>query len=96
MYLGRIVGKVVASQKDPSLKGYILLVVQPIDHDLNDAGEPFVAADVVSAGQGETVYWVSAREAPNALPGRYGPIDAAIVGIVDQVQVGDRQLPVPD
>ena len=63
MRLGRIVGKVVASVKDPSLVGHSLLVVQPIDHDRKNAGEPLIAADVVSAGQGETVYYVSAREA---------------------------------
>ena len=85
MRLGRIVGKVVASVKDPSLVGHSLLVVQPIDHDRKNAGEPLIAADVVSAGQGETVYYVSAREAPNALPCGHAPIDAAIVGIVDSV-----------
>lgn len=85
MFLGRIVGKVVATRKDAALKTHPLLIVQQIDHDRGDVGDPFVAADVISAGQGETVYWVSAREAPNALPDAHGPIDAAIVGIVDSI-----------
>ena len=85
MRLGRIVGKVVASVKDPSLVGHSLLVVQPIAHDRKNAGEPLIAADVASAGQGETVFFVTAREAPNALPCGRSPIDAAIVGIVDSV-----------
>jgi ethanolamine utilization protein EutN len=87
MFLGRVVGKAVASRKDPSLKGIRLLVVEPIDHERKPTGDLFVAADVVSAGQGETVYWVSSREAPNALPGGYGPVDASIVGIADRLDV---------
>ena len=87
MFLGRIIGKVVATRKDPSLTGLRLLVVQPLDHERKETGDPLVAADVVSSGPGETVYWVSAREAPNALPDSYGPIDAAIVGIADRIDV---------
>ena len=87
MFLGRIIGKVVATRKDPSLTGMRLLVVQPLDHERKETGDPLVAVDVVSSGPGETVYWVSAREAPNALPEGYGPIDAAIVGIADRIDV---------
>ncbi len=87
MQLGEVIGKVVATRKDGSLHGIRLLVIQPIDETRKPIGLPIVAADVVSAGQGETIYWVSAREAPNALPSRYGPIDAAIVGIADHLTV---------
>ncbi|MDE2888020.1 MAG: EutN/CcmL family microcompartment protein [Gemmatimonadota bacterium] len=87
MRLGRVSGKIVATRKDPSLKGIRLLVIRPLDHRRNDHGDALVAADVVSAGQGETVYWVSAREAPNALPDKYGPVDAAIVGIADRIDI---------
>ncbi|MDA0747534.1 MAG: EutN/CcmL family microcompartment protein [bacterium] len=87
MYLGTVIGKVVATRKDPSLTGIRLLVVQPIDHNRAHAGDPFVAADVTSAGQGETVFWVSSREAPNALPNAYGPVDATIVGIADRIDI---------
>ena len=87
MFLGRVIGKVVATRKDPSLTGIRLLIVQPIDHGRKDTGDLLVAADVVSAGEGETVYWVSSREAPNALPEGYGPVDATIVGIADRIDV---------
>lgn len=90
MRLGRVAGKIVATRKDPSLKGVRLLVIRPLDPRRNDLGDPLVAADAVSAGQGETVYWVSAREAPYALPGKYGPVDAAIVGIADRIDVRDE------
>lgn len=87
MLLGRIIGKVVATCKDQSLTGVRLLVLQPLDHHRHSVGDPLVAADVINSGPGETVYWVAAREAPNALPESYGPIDAAIVGIADRIDV---------
>ncbi len=85
MFLGRVIGKVWATRKDTSLKGFRLLIVEPIDHDRKQAGDPFVALDVVNASDGETIYWVGSREAPNALPDKYGPIDAAVVGIADHI-----------
>ena len=87
MRLGHVIGKVVATRKDRHLEGVRMLVLQPIDHNRKNIGSPLVAADVVSAGVGETVYWVSAREAPNALPDKTGPIDAAIVGIADRIDL---------
>ena len=86
MFLGRVIGKAVATRKDASLTGIRLLIVQPVDHERKAAGDAFVAADVVSAGEGELVYWVGAREAPNAFPDP-PPIDAAIVGIADRIDV---------
>ena len=87
MFLGRVIGKVWATRKDVALNGFRMLIVEPIDHNRQKAGDPFVAIDVVNAGDGETVYWVGAREAPNALPDKYGPIDAAVVGIADRIDV---------
>ena len=87
MYLGRVIGTVVATRKNEDLKGIKLLVVQPLDHRQEAAGEPFVAVDTAQSGPGEVVFWVGAREAPKALPSGYAPVDAAIVGIVDRVDV---------
>ena len=87
MRLGLVIGKIVATRKDLSLTGTRLLIVQPLDHGRRSVGRPLVAADAVSSGQGETIYWVSAREAPNALPSGHGPIDAAIVGIADRIDL---------
>jgi ethanolamine utilization protein EutN len=85
--LATVIGRIVASRKDPSLTGARLLVIQPMTHSRQPSGKPIVAIDTVSAGDGETIYWVSSREAPNALPSKYGPIDAAIIGIADSIDV---------
>ena len=85
MYLGRVIGTVVATQKVEGLEGVKLLVVQPVDHDQKPTGEPIVAADTVRAGPGELVYLTQAREAAQALEESFVPVDAAIIGIVDRM-----------
>ena len=87
MYLGKIIGTLVATRKDESLTGIILLIVQQLDHRGEVYCVPLIAADTVSAGPGETVFLVGGREATQALPKAYGPVDATIVGIVDRVEV---------
>ena len=86
MQLARVTGTVVASTKVPGLTGIKLLLIQPLDRQLRPAGTQVVAADAVHmAGPGELVYFVSAREAAQALPETFVPVDHAIVGIVDAV-----------
>lgn len=89
MQLGRVLGSVVATEKAPGLEGVRFLLVQPLDKSGKAKGETLVAADAVSmAGPGELVYFVASREAAEALPQRFVPVDHAIVGIVDQVHLG--------
>jgi ethanolamine utilization protein EutN len=89
MQLGRVLGSVVATEKAPGLEGVRFLLVQPLDKSGKAKGETLVAADAVSmAGPGEMVYFVASREAAEALPQRFVPVDHAIVGIVDQVHLG--------
>ena len=66
MYLARVTGTCTATIKTPNLGGYRLLVVQPLTFDLREDGEPFVAVDTVSAGPGDVVFYVTAREAAKA------------------------------
>ena len=89
MYLGRVIGTCVATQKSPGLEGVRLLVVEPIDTTGRRLGAPFVAADTVSAGPGEVVFLVGAREAALALEESFVPVDAAIVGLVDEAHRDD-------
>ena len=85
MYLGKVVGTVVAQTKYEGLAGQRLLLVQPVDHEQQPSGGLEVAVDTVRAGPGDLVFLVGSREAALALEPSFVPVDAAIVGIVDQV-----------
>jgi ethanolamine utilization protein EutN len=87
MYLGRVIGTCVATTKAEGLDGLKLLVVQPLGKDQKPNGAPQVAVDTVQAGRGDFVYLVGAREAAQALERAFVPVDAAIVGIVDDLDV---------
>ena len=81
MYLGRVIGSVVATRRTEGLEGVRLLWVQP------EGAQPQVAADAVQANLGERVALVDGREAALALAETFVPVDAAIVGHVDGVDV---------
>lgn len=87
MNFARVIGTVWATVKDPSLTGMRLLVIQPETESGEARGEPLVAADSVSARPGDRVFFVRSREAAKAFPPKFSPLDAAILGIVDGVQV---------
>ena len=87
MQLGRVIGNVVCTVKNPSLDGQRLLIVQPLDRHGRDKGRPLVALDSVGAGAGETIYWCRGREAALAFSSGRVPTEATIVGIVDRVNV---------
>ena len=88
MHLGRVIGTVVATEKTPDLEGVRFLIVQPLAGDLKSWGLPVVAADgLAMAGPDELVYFVGSREAAQAMPEPFVPVDHAIVGIVDQLAV---------
>lgn len=85
MYLGQVIGTVVATVKYEGLEGQKLLVVQPVDHRREPSGGFEVAVDTTQAGPGDLVFLVGSREAALALSPSFVPVDAAIVGIVDDV-----------
>lgn len=88
MFLGRVIGTVEATVKYEGLEGVKLLWVQPTQSDGSDRGEPFVACDATfQAGEGGLVYMVDGREAGLPLPVDFVPVDATIVGIVDEVDL---------
>ncbi|HEX6302197.1 MAG TPA: EutN/CcmL family microcompartment protein [Acidimicrobiia bacterium] len=89
MQLARVVGSLVATEKVDGLEGVRFLLIQPLDKIQEPVGGTIVAADAVHmAGPGDLVYFVSSREAAEALPVRFVPVDHAITGIVDDVQLG--------
>ena len=92
MYLGRVIGTVVATQKYEGLEGKKLLLITPLDHKLERNGDDQVAVDTVRAGDGDLVYLVGSREAALACDPWFVPVDAAIVGIVDDVQAAPAKV----
>ena len=87
MILARIVGTVVATRKDPRLVSTKLMVARPVDPRGKAEGTYLVAVDTVDAGIGETVLIVSGSSARMAAGMKDSPVDAAIVGIIDHIEV---------
>jgi ethanolamine utilization protein EutN len=83
MYLGEVIGTVVASTLSDGLEGQKLMIVQPVDEIKQPCGDKHVAVDTVQAGVGDFVVLVGSREAALALSPTFVAVDAAIVGIVD-------------
>jgi microcompartment protein CcmK/EutM len=92
MKLARVIGTVVATKKDESIRNLKILMIQPLNEKLENSGEPAAAIDTVQAGYGDLVYYTLARESSMALPEPFAPVDAAITGIVDQVNVEDKGI----
>ena len=87
MILARVLGRVVAVARAEGLEGAKFLLLQPLGETLDPFGAPLVACDVVQSGIGDLVHFVDGREAALALPERFVPVDATIVGHVEQVDV---------
>jgi len=90
LLLAKVVGTVVATRKDPRLVSNKLLVARPVDPRGKIEGNVLVAVDTVDAGVGETVLIVSGSSARMASGMKDCPVDAAIVGIVDAVEISEQ------
>ena len=90
MLIGRVIGDVVATQKAASHEGMKRLVVQPLNLDGSDRGEAVVAVDAVDAGVGERVLLSTEGFSAMTSVGRpNSPIDAAVIGVIDSVDLID-------
>ncbi len=87
MFFAKVIGTIWATRKDEHLHSFKLQFIQPITAEREHAGDPIVAVDTVGAGVGETVLYITAREATIPLPVEMAPVDASIVGIVDRIDV---------
>ena len=87
MFFGQVIGTVWATRKDEYLQSFKLQFIQPINGNREKVGDPIVAVDTVGAGSGETVIYITAREAVIPLPVDMAPVDASIVGIVDRIDI---------
>jgi len=88
MFLARVVGRVVATIKDPPLVEKKILIVQPIDKGGKDLGQKMLALDSVGAGAEEIVYCCRGREATYAWFPDEVPTETTIVAIVDRINLG--------
>lgn len=88
MYLGKVIGTVVSTSKNENLVGTKMLVVEKLDEHLVSDGTTEIACDSVGAGVGETVICCKGSTARYVFGNGKAPIDTAIVGIVDSVEVG--------
>jgi len=98
MFLGKVIGNVVATQKDPKFQGAKLLLVQPYvnrDGGLVVSGSSIVAVDSVGAGEGECVLFTQGSSARLTPGTKEMPVDAVIVGIVDAIEVEGREVAKP-
>lgn len=85
MQLARVIGTVVATPKDENLNATTLLLIQPLSAACTPVGKPLVAVDSVGAGVGENVFFVRGKEASFPFHPIEVPVDAGIVGIVDEI-----------
>ena len=92
MNLARVVGTVVATQKEPSMVGATFLVLERLAHDLQSVGEFVVAVDAVGAGENEVVLYASGSSARQTEVTRDRPADAVVMAIVDSFSIGDRTV----
>ncbi len=88
MLIARVIGDVVATQKDPSHRNRKILVVQPLQLDGSDRGEPLLALDAVDAGIGDRVLLATEGFSAMTAVGRpHSPIDMAVIGVIDRVDL---------
>ncbi|MFO1093546.1 MAG: EutN/CcmL family microcompartment protein [Planctomycetaceae bacterium] len=101
MFIAKVTGSVVSTQKVSEMTGQKLFIVDPLKLDEKSAhlvstGRTFIAVDTVGAGEGETVLIVQGSSARFTEDTKKLPVDCAIVGIIDHVQVAGKQVPVRD
>ena len=93
MIIGRVVGNIVCTQKDESLLGKKMLLVQPVSpYTLEDESSCVVALDAVGAGSGELVMVVGGSSSRNADGYSKVAVDQAIIGIVDLLDIGGKTI----
>ena len=98
MFMAKVIGNVVATQKHPKLQGMKLLLVQPFINNAGSlvaSGSSIVAVDGVGAGCGELVLFTQGSSARLTPATKEAPVDAVIVGIVDNVEVDGKPVAKP-
>jgi len=92
MWVGKVIGTIVATPKDESLTGCKLLIVQPMKLTQNQQSNPVVAVDRIGAGTGENVLVVGGSSARSLFGDTHAAVDAAIIGIIDSIELNKDLL----
>ena len=92
MHLARVLGRLVATRRVAGLEGVPLQWIQPLDERGAPCGRALVACAVISSGPGDLVHFVDGREGALACPRPFVPVDAAILGYVEEAVVRGRRI----
>ncbi len=87
MLLGKVIGTIWATRKYDAVKGYKLQLLQPVNAGGTLLGEPIIAVDTIGAGPDEFVFYITSSEAVIPMDVEMAPVDAAIVGIIDSINL---------
>jgi ethanolamine utilization protein EutN len=91
MKFGKIIGRVVSTQKVASFEGLKLVLVQPLDEKREPVGDAIVAVDTLQADVGQIVYFETSKEAGRVIETEMNPCDAAVMGIVDDINITENK-----
>jgi ethanolamine utilization protein EutN len=91
MKFGIIIGRVVSTQKVESFEGLKLVLVQPMNEKLESAGDAIVAVDTLQSDVGQIIYFETSKEASRIIEKEMNPCDAAIMGIVDDINLTESK-----
>ena len=92
MLLGKVVGTLVATQKEPLMEGFKFLVVQTLDEKAKATGGQVVAVDAVGAGVGEVILYATGSAARQTVATKDRPCDAVVMAIVDHWDVDGQEV----
>jgi ethanolamine utilization protein EutN len=92
MYLARVLGRVVTTRRTSGLEGVALQWIQPLGESGEPEGRALVACATVSSGPGDLVHYVDGREGALACPEPFVPVDAAILGFVEEAEIARRRI----
>jgi len=87
MKLGKVIGRVTSTVKVESFEGLKLLLIQPVNEKKEDLGDAIVAVDTIQSDVGQIIYYETSKEASMVIKHTMNPCDAAIVGIVDEINL---------
>lgn len=91
MKFGKIIGRVVSTQKVDSFEGLKLVLTQPLNEKLKSVGDAIVTVDTLQSDVGQIIYYETSKEASRIIEKEMNPCDAAVMGIVDDINITESK-----